>query len=222
MEGRKLILLAALTSLLIYLLGFLTGYFVQVRVLSKAEREMESIREEFEAYRENLENIQLEQLYLLTYKGELSCKILVSILEEMQEKFSYFWSKLPPRLEAYEMYGELKPEYLELKRDYVLLSIRAWLLSLSVKERCAYDIAPALYFYSGDCERCVEQGRVLDELKAERPEFSAFLVDYNLDEPIVNIIKRTFNVTQVPSFVVNSHVYGGFQDLESMRGIISG
>jgi hypothetical protein len=221
MRRKRLVFAAGILTIILYFLGIVTGYFIQANILSKTEEELKKVQEEFFVYKQNLENIQLEQLYLTTHKGELSCKILVSIVDEMYDNLAYFWSRLPAKLEVYEKYSEVQPEYVKLKRDYTLLSIRAWLLSLSVKEKCGEDIVPALYFYSKDCDTCIEQSYVLDELKKENPNFSAFIVDYNLDEPIVRIIIRTYNVTEVPSFIINDKLYSGFQSLDQMRRIIS-
>jgi hypothetical protein len=221
MKRRRLILIASITTIILYFMGVLTGYFIQVEILSKTEEELEKVREEFYDYKQNLENIQLEQLYLTTHQGELSCKILVSTIDEMHNSLAYFWSRLPSKLEVYEKYSEIQPEYVKLKGDYTLLSIRTWLLSLDVKEKCGEEIIPALYFYSGDCDSCIDQSYVLDELKKENPNFSAFIVDFNLDDPIVKIIKNVYNVTEVPSFIINDRLYSGYQDLEQMKKIIA-
>jgi len=221
MKRKRLLIIASITTIILYFMGILTGYFVQVKVLSRTEEELEKVQEEFYDYKQNLENIQLEQLYLTTHQGELSCKILVSTIDEMHNNLAYFWSKLPSKLEVYEKYSEVQPEYVRLKRDYTLLSIRTWLLSLDVKKKCGEEIIPALYFYSRDCDSCIDQSYVLDELKRENPNFSAFIVDFNLDESIVKIIKNVYNVTEVPSFIINDRLYPGHQDLEQMRKIIS-
>jgi glutaredoxin len=221
MNRKRLILIASITTIILYFLGILTGYYIQVKILSRTEEELRKIQEEFYDYKRNLENVQLEQLYLATHQGELSCKILVSTINEMYNSLAYFWSKLPTKLEVYEKYAEIRPEYTKLKRDYTLLSIRTWLLSLDVKKKCGEQIIPALYFYSKDCDSCINQSYVLDELKKQNPNFSAFIVDFNLDEPIVKIIKNVYNVTEVPSFIINDKLYSGYQSLERMKKIIS-
>jgi len=222
MNRKRLIIIAIVTTIILYFMGILTGYFVQVKILSSAQEELEKVRKEIYDYNQNLENIQLEQLYLTTHQGELSCKILISTIDEMHENLGYFWSKLPSKLEVYEKYSEIQPDYIKLKRDYTLLSIRTWLLSLDVKKKCGGEIIPALYFYSRDCDSCIDQSYVLDNLKKENPNFSAFIVDFNLDEPIVKIIKNVYNVTEVPSFIINDKLYSGHQNLEQMKKIISG
>jgi hypothetical protein len=220
MKRKKLIVLAGVLTLTLYFLGILTGYFVQVKVLSKTQEELKKVQEEFYNYTQNLDNVQLEQLYLTTHQGELSCKILVSTIDEMHNSLAYFWSRLPSKLEVYEKYSEVQPEYVKLKRDYTLLSIRTWLLSLDVKKKCSGEIMPALYFYSKECDSCINQSYILDELKKENPNFSAFIVDFNLDEPIVKIIRNVYNVTEVPSFIINDKLYSGYQSLSQIKKII--
>lgn len=221
MKRKKLLIIAGISTLILYSLGVLTGYFFQERVLSKTEQELNEVKDEFFVYKQNLDNVQLEQLYLSTYQGELNCKILISVINGMQDKLAYFWSKLPSKLEVYEKYSEIQPDYVNLKRDYTLLSIRVWLLSLNVKEKCGGDIIPALYFYSKDCDECINQSYVLDNVKKEYPNFSAFIVDYNLNESIVKVIINVWNVTKVPSFVIGDRLYSGYQNLTQMEEIIS-
>lgn len=216
-----MLITASVTAIILYSLGALTGYFIQEKVLSRTQEELKKVQEEFFVYKQNLENVQLEQLYLTTYQGDLNCKILVSLINEMQDKLAYFWSKLPTKLEVYEKYSEIQPDYINLKRDYTLLSIRVWLLSLNVKEKCGEEIIPVLYFYSKDCDKCIDQSYVLDNMKKENPNFSAFIVDYNLDESIVKVIKNVWNVTKVPSFIIGNKLYSGYQDLKRMKEIIS-
>lgn len=221
MKKKKLLIIAIITTFILYLMGIITGYFIQVRILSRTQEDLRKVQEDFYDYKSNLDNIQLEQLYLTTHQGELNCKILVSTIDEIHNNLAYFWSKLPSKLEVYEKYSEIQPEYVKLKRDYTLLSIRTWLLSLDIKKGCSKDIIPALYFYSKDCDTCINQSYVLDNLKEEVPNFSAFIVDFNLDEPIVKIIKKVYNVTEVPSFIINDKLYSGYQSLEKMKKIIS-
>ena len=224
MKRKRLLIIASITTVILYFMGILTGYFVQVKVLSRTEEELEKVREEFFEYRSNLENLQLEQLYLTTYQGELSCDFLVSAINDINQRMHYFWSKLPPRLEEYKKFEEIEPEFIKLKRDYTFLSIRAWLISLNVKEKCREEILPVLYFYSTDrkkCEKCVEQGIVLDDVKKRHNEFSAFLVDFDLDEPIVKAIKSAYNITKLPAFVIDEKVYQDFKNLDEFEKIIS-
>jgi hypothetical protein len=222
MKKKKIFFLAGIATIILYFLGILTGYFIQKDVLLKTEEDLNKIQEEFKTYKENLETVQLEQLYISTYQGESSCNFLVSIINEMQKNLSYFWSKLPSKLEVYEKYSQIQPEYVELKRDYTMLSIRAWLLSLNVKEKCGKDIVPVLYFYSKECERCIEQGDVLDKLRSEDKRLAVFTIDINLNESIITVIKNTYNITEAPSLVVEKNTsLKGFTSEEQLKQAIS-
>lgn len=222
MKKKKMFLLAVLVTVVIYFLGMLTGYFLQKDVLLKTEEDLKKIQEEFTAYKQNLETIQLEQLYLSTYQGESSCNFLISIINEMQKNLSYFWSKLPSKLEVYEKYSQVQPEYLELKRDYTMLSIRAWLLSLNVKEKCGKDIIPILYFYSKDCESCIEQGNVLDSIRSEDKRVAVFTIDLNLNESIITVIKDTYNISEAPSLIIEKNTsFKGFTSESQLKQVIS-
>jgi uncharacterized membrane-anchored protein YhcB (DUF1043 family) len=222
MKKKKMFLLAILATVVLYSLGIFTGYFIQKDVLTKTEEDLQKVQEEFKTYKQNLETIQLEQLYLSTYQGESSCSFLISIINEMQKNLSYFWSKLPSKLEVYEKYSQVQPEYLELKRDYTMISIRAWLLSLNVKEKCGENIVPILYFYSKDCDRCIEQGNVLDEVRAEDKRVAVFTIDLNLNESIVKVIKEAHDISQAPSLLIEKNTsIQGFVSKDQLNQAIS-
>jgi hypothetical protein len=218
---HRLLLWSLGAAVLLYFLGFLSGFFLQNQIFQQSQQELAKIREEFLQNRRSLENIQLMQSFLDTYGEELSCHFLTSVLNQMQYSFKYFWDRLPPKLEVYEKYAQITPDYEGLKRDYTLLSLRAWLFSTKLQTRCEKEIKPVLYFYSAKCEECIEQSFVLDKIKREVPQFSAFIVDFNLDEPIVNSLKEVFNITSVPSFVFKNQTYHGFKTSEELKSIIS-
>ena len=48
------------------------------------------------------------------------------------------------------------------------LSLKAWILSKNVKEKCTEDLLPILYVYSLSPE-CEEQDKVLQEIKKKYP-----------------------------------------------------
>ena len=95
------------------------------------------------------------------------------------------------------------------------VSLKAWLLSLSVRERCGQDIIPVLYFYSRDCKSCVEQGMVLDKLR----EFSnalVYTIDINLDSDAVAVVKEAYGIGMAPSLIINDKIYRGFISYEEI------
>lgn len=206
---KRIYLTAAVVTVILYVLGVVTGFFAYKSTLGKTQEELNELKR-------NIENLQLENMYLTANRGELSCKFLTTAMKNIEGDLSYFWERLPKKLEIYEKYSKIEPEYTSLKRDYMLLSLRAWMLALAIKEKCGKDIIPILYFYSKDCETCIDQGYVLDSIRSD-PRVMVFTIDYNLDEPIINIIKEAYNVTDVPSLIIDDHLVSGFINETELR-----
>ncbi len=213
MVNRQIYLNAAVLTIILYVLGIFTGFFLY-------KSQMEETSKELETLRVKLENLQLENMYLTTNQGSLSCKFLSVSLKNLEKKIMEFSKRLPRRLESYEKYGKVNSEYEKLKRDYMLLSLRTWILASSIKDRCGRDIIPILYFYSKDCDTCVKQGEELDKIRSD-PRVMIFVVDYNLDEPIVKIIEDSYNVTTVPSLIIDEKLVSGFRNATELRKLIS-
>ncbi len=211
--------MVAIISFILYIAGIITGISVQNFFLTQTELQISQLEDTINSLKTKTENLQIENLYLSTL-GEKSCNFLISSSNQIQNELSYFWDKLPKRLEEYEKTNPITPEYAQLKRDYTFVVLRSWLISLSIKEKCNKEIIPTLYFYSKDCNNCIEQGKILDQLKNQTKQFSVFIIDFNSDEPVVKAIKDVYNITQVPSFVINNIAFQGFKTFDELRRII--
>jgi len=118
--------------------------------------------------------------------------------------------------------NENNPKFNELKRNYALLSIKAWILNNYVKERCKGNATVILYFYSVPCDECIQQGRILDKLREEKfnEKMLIFVLNADLDEPIVNTLKTAYSIKKTPSLVIGEKTYSGLIDEENLTGII--
>jgi thiol-disulfide isomerase/thioredoxin len=110
----------------------------------------------------------------------------------------------------------------ELAKDYSLLSVRAWILNSYVNEKCKENKVTLLYFYSVPCKSCIEQGKILDELREKtfQSKIRVFVLNINYNETIVQILKKTYNITETPSIVIGSSTYTGLTDKEKLSEII--
>ena len=111
-------------------------------------------------------------------------------------------------------------DYENVKRRYMTVSIKAWLLSLSVKEKCRETVTPVLYFYSGDCETCIEQGFILDTIRNDTKAM-VYTVDINLDLDAIKIIRDAYKIDTVPSLLINDEVYTGLIKYEKVWELVT-
>jgi len=204
---RKVYLIAGIISLVLYLAGLFTGYFFQKAVFGEVEKNIEDLKSD-------LENAQLEYMFL-TLKAKESCQILSSLTNDLTSRL---YSVLNELIKLEEKQDR---RVIELKNDYTMLAIRAWILKSNTKEVCQEDVLPILYLYSIPCEDCLKQGKILDEIKTIYPEkVLTFTIDSGVDLPIVQTIVKSYNITKTPALVVEGDVYQGLITKEELKSII--
>ena len=110
----------------------------------------------------------------------------------------------------------------ELEKDYSLLSVRAWILNSYVTEKCVEDKVVILYFYSVPCSDCIKQGNILDDLREKKfkDRLRVFVLNYDSDEEIVKVLKKTYNITETPSIVIGNSTYVGLMERDKLSDII--
>ncbi len=160
-----------------------------------------------------LENLQLEYAYLSIMGKDLPCGSLSSLVHETNQKVWDLGKEL----------NENDPKFEEVRRDYALLSTKAWILNNYVKEKCRDDFVVVLYFYSVPCKECTEQGKILDEIRDEKfkEQMLIFVLNADLDEAIVNTLKTAYSIEKTPSLVIGEKTYFGLMSEEKLTEIIS-
>ncbi len=216
----RVLLLAAVSAVMIYFVGVFTGAVIMDYTKERTSQEFEELRAEIDGYSSNLEGIEMEMLILSSGTSEIGCKLIINSLDNVQSDLQYFWDNLPERLEEYESENLPDPRYESLKKDYMEISIKAWLMSLSVKERCDQDITPILYFYSSICPDCIEQGSIIDSIR--EPGVLVYTIDLNLDSEPISMVKEAYGITKAPSLIVGEDSYQGLVPREQLQQIIEG
>ena len=197
--STKKYILAFILTLFIFLIGLLVGY----TLTSQRTSYLEEI-----AYKQKLdyESLQLQSLYLDLSASEASCAIFNNILETSLNDVADAQAKVD-----FYIKESSKEDYRELKRDYVLAQIRYWLLNEKIKQNCKGEQVSILYFYTNEeCVECGAQGTILSYLKDKlQDKLLVFSLDSDfIEEPMVNVLKQTYNITQIPSIVVEDKVFG--------------
>jgi len=216
----RVLLLAAVSAVMLYFVGVFTGAVILDYSEERTSKEFSDLRSEIDGYSSDLEGIEMEMLILSSGTSEIGCRLIVNSLDRMQSDLSYFWDNLPERLEEYESKNLPDPRYESLKKDYMEISIKAWLMSLSVKEKCNQDIAPILYFYSSQCVDCIEQGSIIDSIR--EPGVLVYTIDLNLDSDAVAMVKEAYEITEAPALIIGEDSYQGLVTREQLIKIIKG
>ncbi len=211
---------AGILTIVLYGIGLLSGLYIS-RMASSSPLDIGKLESDIKDLQKDTSNLQLQQLYLTGPKDEIGCKFLVSDLSRINSNLEYFLSRLPQKLESYEKYGT-DPNYQEIKRAYMLVSLKVWLLSLATKQKCGKDIMPILYFYSKNCEDCIAQGNALDTVRGNFSNVAVFTIDSDLNETIIKVIKEAYNITHTPSLIIGDKTYSGLKNHSYIADIIIG
>lgn len=208
-----IIIIAIILSVMLYLAGVFSGLYAN-RILKKETQKDLNVLENYVNFLDtNLKNMQLEEGFMATLDSEQMCNYSMISLNNILGQISNYWDKLPYRLEEYEKNRTLSSDYLILKKQYTDLSIRMWLLAKNRYTKCNVSLVQGIYFYSSDCENCVEQGEELDELRrlvlARGSDIIIIPIDFKTNESIINNIKSYYGIRSTPAIVINDEVLQG-------------
>ena len=210
-SNRPVYLIAAIISVLLYVFGVMTGLFIQKSAVQFTEERLNTIQA-------SMENTQLEYAYLNTLGINIPCDSIASLVDESTENV---WD-IGNELTQLERSGNEPEKVSSLTDEYYLLSVRAWILNSYVNERCHQGRAVVLFFYSVPCQECERQGEVFDQLKKEGFEdIRVFVLNFNSDQHIVQVLRKTYNITSVPAIVIGNDVYNGFIGKDTFKSLVS-
>jgi thiol-disulfide isomerase/thioredoxin len=132
------------------------------------------------------------------------------------------------RLELYTMESKVKKDDFDmLRREYILSQINFWQISEQLKKTCpeSSDFVTIIYFFSDSdkCKSCDNQASVLNYYKAQLKEnLLVFAIDETFEdkEPVISVLKRTYNITEYPTLIIEGKKYSGFVDKEFINGLL--
>lgn len=212
-QRARLITIAIVLSIVLYLLGVVSGLFANSILKKETQQEYENLKEYVRLMESSLQSWQMEQQFLSTLDEKEKCNFSRIAMRKLTDLLSDYWATLPLRLEEFEKMNVLSPEYLALKKQYTQYSVRTWIVAKDLYEQCGHEFVVGLYFYTPTCDSCTEQGEELDELRkqvrARGKELMLFVVDSNTNELIVQDLKEYYNITTTPALILSGKVYQG-------------
>jgi hypothetical protein len=208
----KILILAFFITLLIFIGGIFVGWTLNIK-------KVEDIDAHFNTINTEIENFQIETLFLKTFGEEVSCPLLSKRLEKINNE-TY---KVGQKLEMYRGKKDLiaDPEYRTLKSKYTRLVVTYWLLARDMKNMCREsDFLTVLYFFSKDCKDCDSQSFILTYIKKKLSEkILIFPLDADFEEPSLDVLELYYNVTEYPAMIVEDEKVVGFVGYEELTGI---
>lgn len=213
-KGRYFI--AFFLTAAVFIIGILLGFLV-------SDYRSSSIDDVTKSQRLDYDSLQLQYVYINAFLKENNCEAAMKALDKNLNDLELTRLKL----EAYLSSPVSDKKDLNiLKREYLLAEVRYWLFLKQTEGVCEdTDRVSVLYFYSNeDCPDCVTQGVILTYLKDKLEErFLVFALDYNFgEEPLIDILKDSYNITSVPSIVVQNKSYPGLKTEGEILSIICG
>ncbi len=207
-------ILSFIITFLVFSLGLTLGVIID-------NARLKSINIHSKEQEINYKSIQFQYLYLSSLQKEQdSCLVIhtaldnaVSDLGKSLDKFISYNKETQINSKEYELDG----------RNYLLDNLKYWLLAKEAKRRCNLDVVSILYFFSNDCDKCPEQGVILTYFKNRfGDKLLVFPIDifFEEDEGILRIIKNQFNITDIPTLVIEDKKHKGILNKDELGKII--
>ncbi len=146
------------------------------------------------------------------------CALWKTRLDQQFEKRVAFVEEL----KKYEDANAFSNDYYRVKKTFLLKNVEFLFYYMNYKKECDTNATWILYFYPDrkQCIGCEVQAAVLDKLRNKCKNVINFAFPINSDVDIVNILKLRYNVTGVPTTVLDGAPLGNGKiiDYESLLG----
>jgi len=215
--------MAAVFSILFYMIGVLSGLFIEKSSATYTEEKVSTLQNEEKAralqneqrvqsLQRQQENLQLEYAYLSMVGQNLSCDSLSILVSETTDKVRLLGKELENKTEATE----------DIRSEYALLSTKAWILNSYVRDRCRKDFVVLLYLYSVPCDDCIAQGHIIDTVRERyfQDKLVVFVLNSDVDEPIVSTLKKVNKISKTPAIVIGDKTFEGLITEEKLKEIV--
>lgn len=202
---------AIIVTTIVFILGLSTGLLISREQSTNFEDNMLLLKS-------SVEEAELQFLFLDVMKGNVSCTYMIKEAERLSKQTE----GMADEVDKYERTEQISDQtFSALKTKYTAILIKDWLMMEKIKQTCNGTYSTVLYFYSNkNCAGCQEQGISLSYVKIKMSEnLMVFAIDSDVDLNIVSGLKEVYNVTVLPTLVINGEIYQGFKSVEQFKPI---
>jgi hypothetical protein len=101
----------------------------------------------------------------------------------------------------------------DLKKIYMELEFRDYLLSKKINEKCNSKQNIILYFVSSsNCSICKEQGEKISAAK-EGTNTRVYTFDIDIESELISSLLQKYNISRTPSIIINDKIYSGHEEV---------
>lgn len=204
---KKRYIFALVVSLFLFSFGFLLGYWtvdakINFVIDSSSDLKLDSL------------DFDVQKDFLDIYPCDFfSTKYLESNLAAMESDLKKIEASASPDNER----------LIYMKSYYSLLELKHWMFLSKFNEMCNQDYTFIFYFYSNNeyvCSDCVVQGYLLDKIREQYPNIKIYSFDASVEIPSVQMLREKYNITSLPSIVVNDKLYEGYASYDILVDIV--
>lgn len=198
------LIVALIIAAIVFILGLLVGNYIAMSKLSEFKETEERFLVDLVAF-EIRESVLKEDV----------CKLSIEELFEEKVTLGKMLSNLERRL------GKENEDVVAKKEIYELIEIKTLQYLKNIKEECNQEYNIVLFFYTnkkgdpkGSVDGCEDQGKVLDQIVYEHNDqgkgkpIYVFSFDINSKNLATNALILKYNVTSVPTLIINEESYG--------------
>jgi len=203
-------------SIIIFLIGFSIGFYFENLRLNKVINNYQG--NEIEALDLKLQN------YYYQIMDEQKCEFAIEQNLIFADKIYNEGLEIEKFENANQLTGELKNE----RKKYVLLKSELWLNSILLKKKCGEPFDTIVYIYSNEAGKIKEAeqkaiSNILKEIKDKKGnEIILLPIAGDLDLGIVDFQKNIYNITYLPSIIINEKIIlEGYHSLEKIEQYIN-
>ncbi|MEM4272361.1 MAG: hypothetical protein QXH30_02130 [Candidatus Bilamarchaeaceae archaeon] len=194
--------MALLLTIVIFSLGIYVGMVIDESAKANVDTELRALEQD----------LYLSRIMLLM---EENASEFCPIYSEKLEAVDGERQLIGDRLEYLETVRGVYDE--ELKERYFYLELENYLLMERMEAACGADFMPVLFFYERNSQVSLDQGDVLDQLRAAHPEVKVFSFDGGMDSTVVRVLKEKYLINSYPTIVLDGKRLVGFQTLEQLE-----
>lgn len=185
------LLKASAFTIIVVLLGILVG-------LQMDDMRQDRLTSELDQSNLEVETFSVLDAYISRSEGD-HCQLMEVQIPKIGERNAQLGSELE-RFEAQNLGSDKEYEY--IRNRYYNNQLRLYMAMNNYRDRCGDTNQTTVLYFFDESSESSRMGSVLNEV-VQQTETQVFSFNAEVDSPIVDILRKDYNVTSSPTIIVN-------------------